>query len=72
MTCHNINNDFMSGNHNVTKDFSKPSRFKEHHSFQFSDISKILTNAIKVSYLVTNSENAIISAPLLKLLNIAK
>ena len=38
----------------------------------FANISKIFTNIIKVIYLEINNGNAIYSASLLKLLNIAK
>ena len=58
----------MSGNQNVTKDFSKSSRFLV---LDFADISKIFTSIIKVIYLEINNEYAIILTPLLKLLNIA-
>ena len=62
----------MSGNHKVTKDFSKSGRLTWQHNFQFADISKIFTNNINVIYLNINNENDIISAPLLNLFNIAK
>ena len=58
----------MSGNQNVTKYFSKSSRFPV---LDFADISKIFTSTIKVIYLEINNEYAIILTPLLKLLNIA-
>ena len=35
MTGHIINNDFMSGNHNDMKDFSKLNSFTEQYNFQF-------------------------------------
>ena len=50
----------MSGNHNVKKDFSKSSKFTEHLSFHFTDISKTFTKTVKVIYLEINNENAII------------
>ena len=62
----------MSGNHKVTKDFSKSGGLTWQHNFQFADISKIFTNNINVIYLNINNENAIISATLLNLFNIAK
>ena len=60
MTCHIINNDFMSGNYNIMKDFSKSTKFKEHYNFQFYWHQQTFNNAIKVIYLEINVENAII------------
>ena len=40
--------------------------------FNFDNISEIFTNTIKVTYLENDNENAVILAPLLKLLNSAK
>ena len=52
--------------------FQNPAGLRGNKVFNFADISKIFTNTINVIYLNINNENAIISAPLLNLLNIAK
>ena len=60
MTCDIINNDFMSGNHNVTKNFQNPAGLRSITIFSFAGISKIFTNTVKVINLEINSKNAII------------
>ena len=60
MTCDIINNDFMSGNLNVTKNFQNPAGLWSITIFNFAGISKIFTNTVKVINLEINSKNAII------------
>ena len=60
MTCHIINNDFMSGNHNVKKNFKNPAGLRIITIFNFAGISKIFTNTVKVINLEINNKNAII------------